>query len=106
MNEGEKRLDTVRLQELVQGFWRSGARGVGGARAVLRQRVPARQDAARHAHDARECARAGPVRRGAAAAAARREQQVPREDGRADEPELPEPQDLLRACSLLSRKHI
>ena len=25
MNEGEKRLDTVRLQELVQGFWRSGA---------------------------------------------------------------------------------
>ena len=25
MSEGEKRLDTVRLQEMVQGFWRSGA---------------------------------------------------------------------------------
>ena len=25
MSDGEKRLDTVRLQEMVQGFWRSGA---------------------------------------------------------------------------------
>ena len=25
MSEGENRLDTVRLQEMVQGFWRSGA---------------------------------------------------------------------------------
>ena len=25
MEEGERRLDTVRLQEMVQGFWRSGA---------------------------------------------------------------------------------
>ena len=25
MSESEKRLDTVRLQEIVQGFWRSGA---------------------------------------------------------------------------------
>ena len=25
MSDGKKRLDTVRLQEIVQGFWRSGA---------------------------------------------------------------------------------
>ena len=25
MSDGEKRLDTVRLQEMVQGCWRSGA---------------------------------------------------------------------------------